>query len=114
MGKMIAYCGLVCTDCEAFKATQQNDDNLRKQVVEKWTKEYGHAMKPSDINCVGCIPATGVHVGHCFMCRIRQCGQAKKVRNCGWCADYPCVKMEDFFKMAPQVKETLDAVKKDG
>ena len=25
MDKMIAYCGLVCTDCEAYIATQAND-----------------------------------------------------------------------------------------
>jgi hypothetical protein len=25
MDKMIAYCGLVCTDCDAYIATQAND-----------------------------------------------------------------------------------------
>ncbi|MBN2243467.1 MAG: DUF3795 domain-containing protein, partial [Acidobacteria bacterium] len=32
MEKMIAYCGLTCTDCDAFKATQNNDDKLRQEV----------------------------------------------------------------------------------
>jgi hypothetical protein len=111
MGKMIAYCGLVCTNCDAFRATQQNDDNLRQQVAEKWTKEYNHPFKAADINCVGCIAAAGPHVGYCGMCEIRKCGQEKGVLNCGLCPDYSCTKTDAFFKMVPDAKKTLDAVK---
>jgi hypothetical protein len=111
MEKMIAYCGLVCTDCGAYIATQKNNDNLRKQVAEKWTKEYNHPFKPEDINCDGCIPVAGPHVGHCGMCEIRKCGQEKGVLNCGWCNDYSCAKTDEFFKMVPDAKKTLDAVK---
>ena len=32
MDKMIAYCGIVCTECPAFEATQKNDDAKRKKV----------------------------------------------------------------------------------
>lgn len=111
MDKIIAYCGLVCTDCGAFLAARNNDDALRRKTAEEWTAKYHFPFKPEDINCVGCIAVEGAHVGHCAMCEIRQCGQAKGVRNCGWCAAYPCARMEDFFKMAPQVKKTLDAVR---
>lgn len=110
MAKLIAYCGLVCSDCEAYKATQQNDDNLRKQIAEKWSKKYGHEMKLTDVNCDGCT-VEGRHIGYCGMCQIRSCAQENKVKNCGWCADYSCEKTEAFFKMAPQAKKTLDAVR---
>ncbi|GAF97750.1 unnamed protein product, partial [marine sediment metagenome] len=36
MEKMIAYCGLTCTRCPAFLATQQDDDSQRAQVAEMW------------------------------------------------------------------------------
>ena len=111
MEKMIACCGLVCTDCEAYIATQKNDDQKRKEIAEKWTRQFGHEMKPGDINCVGCT-AEGPHIGYCGMCQIRSCAQGKNVINCGWCADYSCDKTEAFFKMAPACKSTLDAVKK--
>jgi len=111
MKKMIGYCGLVCTDCGAFIATQNNDDNLRKQVAEKWTKEYNHPFKPEDINCDGCLPKTVKAIGHLNICVIRKCGQEKGVKNCGWCPDYSCAKTDDFFKMVPDAKKTLDAVK---
>jgi hypothetical protein len=111
MEKMVAYCGLVCTDCDALKATQQNDDKMRAEIAAKWSKEYNHPFKPEDINCVGCIPTEGVQVGHCQICEIRKCGQEKGVKNCGWCADYSCEKTDGFFKMVPDCKKTLDAEK---
>ena len=110
MAKMIAYCGLVCTDCDAYKATQANDDNLRKEIAAKWSKEYNHEMKPGEVNCDGCT-VEGRHIGYCAMCQIRSCAQENKVKNCGWCAEYSCEKTDAFLKMAPQAKKTLDAVK---
>jgi hypothetical protein len=112
MEKMIGYCGLVCTDCGAYIATQKNDNKLRKEVAEKWTKEYNHPFQPEDINCDGCLPPTVKTIGHLNVCPIRKCGQAKDVVNCGWCSDYSCAKTDEFFKMVPDAKKTLDAVYK--
>ncbi len=112
MEKMIAYCGLVCTDCDAYKATQKNDNNLRREVAAKWTQEYHHDFKPEDINCDGCLPDTAKAIGHLNICPIRKCGREKGVKNCGWCPDYSCSITEEFFKMVPACRKTLDAVKK--
>jgi hypothetical protein len=109
--KMVAYCGLVCTDCGAYIATQQNDDKLRQKVADDWTKKYNHPFKAADINCVGCLPVTGKHVGHCGMCEIRKCGQEKDVVNCAWCAQYPCEKLSELFKMVPENKKRLDTIR---
>ena len=35
---MIAYCGLDCSKCGAFLATQANDDALRAKTSEEWSK----------------------------------------------------------------------------
>jgi len=113
MEKMIAYCGLVCTDCGAYIATQKNDDKKRKAVAEEWTKKYNHPFKAEDINCVGCIPVSGKHVGHCYVCQIRKCGQEKGVTNCAWCVDYPCSTLGEFLKMVPANKKTLDAIRQE-
>jgi len=112
MKKMVTYCGLVCTDCEAYKATQNNDDKLRKEVAEKWSKEYHHEFRPEDIICDGCLPDTVKVIGHLDICPIRKCGMTKGVKNCGWCPDYSCNNTEEFFKMVPDCRKTLDAVKK--
>lgn len=39
ISKMAAICGLVCSDCIAFDATQKNDDELRERVVKAWSTE---------------------------------------------------------------------------
>ncbi len=110
--KMIAYCGNVCSDCGAYIATMKNDDKLRQAQAEKWTKEYNHPFKMEDINCDGCTMATPKTLGYLNICAIRKCGMAKGVINCAYCADYSCAKTDEFFKMVPACKKTLDAIKK--
>lgn len=112
MGKLIAYCGLNCTECPAFIATKNDDNAKRKETAELWTKQFGQEIKPEDINCEGCLPDTGKKLGYCFVCEIRKCGQEKGMENCAYCADYACEKLEKFFQMAPQNKATLDEIRK--
>ena len=36
MDKIIAYCGLVCSDCSAYVATQANDQEALERVAAQW------------------------------------------------------------------------------
>ncbi len=112
MAKIIAYCGLSCTDCTAYIATQKNDDKLRKETAEDWSKKYNHPFKAEDINCVGCIPTTGKHVGQCFVCEVRKCGQEKSIKNCAYCSEYICDKLGRYFEMAPVMKDNLEEIRR--
>ncbi|MBU7043007.1 MAG: DUF3795 domain-containing protein [Theionarchaea archaeon] len=108
--EMIAYCGIVCTECPAFLAKQTDDNELRKKTVEKWsTDEY--PVTEDDINCDGCL-STGHLFMFCNQCDIRSCGTEKSVENCGWCTEYPCEKLEKAWKMmgSPVGRERLDAI----
>jgi hypothetical protein len=53
---MISFCGLTCTECPAFLATQKDDDQERDKVAKLWSKEYHSDIKPEDINCAGLYP----------------------------------------------------------
>jgi len=55
MEKMISRCGLVCTECPAYIATQEDDDKKREEVAELWSKQFKMDIKPKDVNCVGCL-----------------------------------------------------------
>jgi hypothetical protein len=112
MDKMIAYCGIVCTECPAFIATQQNDDAKRKKVAEMWSKQYKMAVKPEDINCDGCISGSRRLLNYCSICEIRKCSQDKGVKNCAYCNDYACDKLTRFYAMAPHAKESLEKIRK--
>jgi hypothetical protein len=111
MSKMIAYCGIVCTDCEAFIVTQQNDNAKRKELAASWSKRYGHEFKPEDINCDGCLSLDGRHIGYCNVCEIRKCGMEKEVENCAYCIDYKCEKLEKFHEQAPKAKAKMEEIR---
>jgi hypothetical protein len=111
MRKMIAYCGIVCTDCEAFKVTQQNDNAKRKELAASWSKRYGHEFKPEDIDCDGCLSSDGRHIGYCNICEIRKCGMEKDVENCAYCVKYKCETLGKMLEQAPKAKAMLAKIR---
>ena len=110
MDKMISYCGLICSECGAYLATQNDDKQKRKEVAKQWSVQYNTDIKPEDINCGGCTK-NSVHFGHCNVCEIRKCAMQKEVINCAHCDEYACEKLEGLFKMAPDCEKQLDEIK---
>lgn len=110
--EMIAYCGINCSECKAYIATKQNDDSLRKQIAETWSKELGIEMKIEDINCDGCLVTDGKHINYCNICEIRKCGTQKGVENCAFCVEYSCEKLGKFHEQAPKAKQTLQEIRR--
>lgn len=110
--KLIAFCGLVCTECPAYLAKRTNDDEIRKRTVNEWSSD-DFPLEIGEINCDGCI-SEGELFKHCTMCQVRACGSEKGVLNCAYCADYPCDKLEGLwgFLQAPEAREILDKIRK--
>jgi hypothetical protein len=111
MEKMISYCGLNCSECPAFIATVNDDDELRKKTAELWSKEYGGEVKPEDVNCDGCVSGTDRHIGHWHECEMRICGQEKGVENCAFCNEFACEKLSKFFEAVPVARTTLEEIR---
>jgi carbonic anhydrase len=112
MAKMISMCGLVCSECGAYTATQADDDEQRKKVAEEWTQAYHADIKPEDINCDGCTSGSERIFHYPRVCEIRACGLKHKVKNCGHCPEYDCEKLNKFFEIAPQAKKTLEDIRR--
>ena len=111
MEKMVACCGIVCTQCPVYLATLNDDDNARKEVAELWSKQFGFDIKPEDANCDGCLSTGGRLFNHCKTCSIRQCGKERQLNNCASCPEYACGKLQDFHTMVPYAKKTLDRLR---
>lgn len=110
MERIIAFCGLVCSECPAYLATQSDDDAERKKVAKMWSEEFNADISLEDINCDGCITDERVF-RHCNVCQIRLCGKEKGILNCGYCDDYACENLTEFFKAVPDAKKVLDNVR---
>lgn len=108
---MIAYCGIVCTECPAYLATTSDDDQQRRKVAENWSQQYNSDIKPEDINREGCLPGHNVYFGHCAKCEIRACGIGRGVENCAYCDDFACQKLESFFAFVPDARSRLTDIR---
>jgi hypothetical protein len=108
--QMIAYCGLTCSECGAFLATQNNDKRKREEVASLWSRLYKVDIQPAEINCLGCLSDETLFA-HCRICAIRKCGQEKRVTNCAYCPDYGCDKLDSIHRVAPDARKKLEEIR---
>lgn len=107
---MIAYCGLNCSKCDAYLATQENSDSERDATAQKWSELYRAEIMPEQINCDGC-KSDGRRFFHCNMCEIRRCCVSKRIDNCAVCEDYVCYILAGFIKLAPEAGVALEKLR---
>ena len=111
MSEMTAYCGLHCDECKAFKATQTEDLEWKKQIAKHWSDQGEIKFKPEDVDCHGCKSDT--ISGFCRkLCNIRPCAQEKKVKACAHCNEYPCEKLKEYLSVDPVATKNLEEIRK--
>ncbi len=112
MDKMIAYCGLVCTDCKAYIATQANDLDALERMATKAREQFNMPdIAIEAIMCDGCLGDEGRKGGYCRQCPVRACGVERGVVNCAHCTDYACDELTSFFGRAPHAQAMLDEIR---
>jgi len=110
--RIVGACGIVCSACPAYIATQKNDDALRAKTATEWSAMYHADIRPENIHCDGCPGAGPRLFAHCLECEIRACAHGRKLVTCAPCPEYACRKLQEFFAMVPQARETLDGLRK--
>jgi hypothetical protein len=110
--EMVAYCGLVCTDCPAYVATQTNVPSALERVAAQWREQFNAPeITAESIICDGCLGSNGGRLSsYCNVCEIRACGVERGVTNCAHCPDYACEKLEGFFAHATEARARLDDI----
>ncbi|MFH1114114.1 MAG: DUF3795 domain-containing protein [Pseudomonadota bacterium] len=110
--ELIAYCGLVCSECPTFLATKNDDDAARKQTAAMYAEKFGLDFEPADINCDGCKSETGKMISFCQVCEIRKCCRLKNLVNCASCWEQPCEILTTFHEFSPDAKARFEALPK--
>ncbi|MBN1287276.1 MAG: DUF3795 domain-containing protein [Anaerolineae bacterium] len=109
--RIVAYCGLICTNCPAYVATQNDDMAALAQVAEQWSKEFGAVLTAQDCICDGCI-GEGRKIGHCSECGVRLCAVERGVTNCAHCTEYEgCETLDGFLKFVPDARAILEQIR---
>lgn len=109
---MIAKCGIDCSKCEAYLATIQNSDELRKETAEKWSSMFGAKLDYKSINCLGCQESDeNKLIGHCKVCEIRICALEKGYNTCADCENYGCDLVSKVWQHDSKIKANLDELR---
>lgn len=104
---MLAPCGLLCERCEAYIATQANDEKAMIQIARKWSEMNSAPISPEHIPCDGCT-ADGKKSFYCGnLCEIKKCVATKELENCGKCEEFACSKVEPIYQHEPEAKNRL-------
>ncbi|NPV68445.1 MAG: DUF3795 domain-containing protein [Anaerolineae bacterium] len=107
--EMVAYCGLDCAACPAYRATQTEDLPRLETLALEW---FGEA-NAANAACDGCLTANRGRLNRwCRECPLRACARAMGIRTCAFCADYPdCRHLQKMFSHTPDAKARLDALR---
>ena len=108
----LAFCGIDCTYCPAYKATISGNLDEKTKVAKEWSEAFKTKIKPEDINCEGCLSRGERVFSHCNVCEIRKCGIEKNVPNCAHCDEYVCEKLDNFLKIVPGNRNLLEQIMK--
>lgn len=113
MKDMISYCGIDCSACPTYRATQADDDAKRAKVAAFWSKMFGTQVTVADINCDGCRQTGGKLFGHCRNCAVRLCSMEKGLPSCARCSDYSCEKLDNLLALLPmeEPRKNLEAIR---
>ena len=109
--RIIAYCGITCSSCDAYLATQTGDPLALERVAAAWRVKFDPSMTAACLVCDGCLADSPV-AGFCNVCPIRVCARERSVASCAYCDDYGCDKLAPHFEGNPKMREVLDAMRR--
>jgi len=104
---IIAFCGLICTDCPAWRGLARTSAEERARLAREWSTE-AFPLTAKDLDCEGCVGPDDQLAPFCRGCDTRHCGTKREVLNCAHCADYPCEKLE---KTPAEAKRRLGEIR---
>ena len=94
---MISFCGIDCSDCQAYRGTI--DANI--ELLKKSSDDWGNGKtSPEDWVCLGCRQKKiKLLAKNCSKCPIRKCVIGHGFDLCAQCPDlFKCENMKSFMQ----------------
>ena len=109
----LAFCGINCSECPAYVATQADDMEALARVAAQWSEEFNVTLAVKDCICDGCTSGSERLSSYAASggCAVRVCAVERGVINCAYCDDYGCDKIAAFHAHAPDAKTTLENIR---
>ena len=105
--QMLSYCGIDCSACPAYIASQAEDIEKLTTLAGEW---FEGSTDYSIVICDGC-KSDGRIMQWCRECPTRACVIEHKLANCAACEDYGCEKLLKVFEMSADAKTNLDFIR---
>jgi len=119
--KYVCYCGMYCENCVVKAQVEPASIVLHDIINRAGFEEVAH-NNPDGARflrflklisekgaCTLCHNGSGNPV-----CAVRVCAKEKEIDMCAFCDDYPCDKLNDFFKVYPVLKDDNDLLREKG
>ena len=108
---MIAFCGIDCSKCDSYLATQSGKYEELVKVAKKLSKLYRADVKPEYVVCDGCKELKR-HSFYCTnSCKMRKCCIEKAYNSCIECVDFPCKELQFELDNSPEAIDNLKKLK---
>jgi len=108
---LIAYCGIECSKCNNYIATQSENKEELKTVAERLSKIYCTEVKPEYVICDGCRGGSRKSYFCENLCKIHKCCTERKYYSCMECAEFMCNELQSEIKYKPEAIENLNKLK---
>lgn len=108
--KAIAFCGIDCSVCDAYLATQSGDPAELERVATAW-RQLDPNVTANTLRCDGCLAVGGRLFSWCTECPIRTCARQHGVASCAYCAEYVCDRLAPHFEQNPKMRDILNAMR---
>jgi hypothetical protein len=91
---LLCYCGHDCSKCVTYIATQQNDNNLRRQSQSFYKEKFNLDIPLENFNCNG--GRSDKVFESCKECPFIKCCKQHDIDSCSKCPKYPCKEISDY------------------
>ena len=107
--QMIAVCGLVCSECDIFRAL--NNPEIAQKIVDWFKEERDTEIKIEDIRCLGCKGDRTKHWSpDCWI--LNCCVDNKGLEFCYECEEFPCDGLNDWAHGSERYAEALERLER--